>query len=45
MDLSSPPFRMRAFHGRVQRLVTGAAAAALLAVLVPAPATDLLAEA
>ena len=39
MDVSFPPFRMRAFHGRVQRLVTGAAAAALLVVLVPAPAT------
>jgi hypothetical protein len=39
MDLSFPPFRMRAFHGRVQRLVTGAVAAALLVVVVPAPAT------
>ena len=39
MDLSFPPFRMRAFHGRVQRLVTGAVAAALLVVLMPVPAT------
>jgi hypothetical protein len=38
MDLSFPPFRIRAFHGRVQRLVTGAVAAAVLVVVVPAPA-------
>ncbi len=37
MDLSFPPLRMRAFHGRVQRLLTGAATAALLVVAVPAP--------
>jgi large repetitive protein len=30
---------MRAFHGRVQRLVTGAVVAALLVVVIPAPAT------
>jgi len=39
MDLSFPPFRIRAFHGHVQRLVTGAVAAALLVVLMPVPAT------
>ena len=39
MDLSFPPFRMRASHGHVQRLLTGAAAAALLVVAVPAPAS------
>ena len=39
MDLSFPPFRMRAFHGRVRRLLTGAVAAALLVVVMPLPAT------
>ena len=39
MDLSFPPFRMRAFHGHVQRLVTAAVAAALLVVVMPVPAT------
>jgi large repetitive protein len=39
MDLSFPPFRMRAFHGHLQRLLTGIVAAALLLVAVPAPAT------
>ena len=39
MDLSFPPFRMRTFHGRVQRLVTGAVAAAVLVVVMPVPAT------
>jgi large repetitive protein len=39
MDLSFPPFRMRAFHGRVQRLLAGAVGAGLLLLAVPVPAT------
>ena len=38
MDLSFPLLRMRAFHGQVRRLLTGAATATLLLVAVPAPA-------